>query len=101
MTSTSSTRRCAPARRSPSSTVTPTRSPLNCQGTLPLSRRLSPPAEQVFRDGDVARIGHLQVSFVAGKGADLFVGVLLHARRRVGALESVGPGSPVCEQQRA
>ena len=59
MNSTSSTSRFAPARRSPSSTVTPTRSPSNCQGTPPLSRRSShagrPPAEQMSRDGHVVR----------------------------------------------
>src|SRR5882757_8634182 len=103
MSSTNSTSRFAPAPRSRSSTVTPMRSPSNCRGTPRLSRRSSraglPAAEQVSRDSNVVCIGHLEVGLAAGKGADLFIGVLLDARRRVGALETLRGRGAVRTQQ--
>ena len=102
-TSTSSTSRFAPARRSPSSTATPTRSSSNCRGTPPLSRRSSragirtdpPTGAGVPRRPRRGRRSPSGCAASPGKVRTSFIGVLLDARRRVGALESFSGGSPI------
>src|SRR5215208_354780 len=97
----SSKRRWLRALRSRWSTGIPTHSLSNCPGTPHLSRRSSPRVgEQTFGDRYVVCVGHFEVSLLAAEGTYIEIGVLLDARRRVGAFEPLAICGVIGLQQR-